>query len=69
MSRPLDRRQFLAGAAAAAKVAHVETLGADGKGTIADRAAAMAVAGMAKAGEKPKADVVPMKGRKSKTAA
>ena len=39
------------------------------RSTLADRAAAMAVAGMAKASEKPKADVVPMKRRKSNTAA
>ena len=35
------RKDSLAGAAAAAEVAHVETLGADGKGSIAERAASM----------------------------
>jgi len=39
------------------------------RSTLADRAAAMAVAGMAKAGEKPEADVVPLRRRKSTTAA
>lgn len=39
------------------------------RSTLADRAAAMAVAGMAKAGAKDKAEVVPMKRRKSTTAA
>jgi len=35
------KKEALAGAAGAARVAHVETLGADGKGTMTDRAAAM----------------------------
>ena len=39
------------------------------RSTLADRAAAMAVAGMAKAGEKPEAEIVPLKRRKSTTAA
>jgi integrase len=39
------------------------------RSTLADRAAAMAVAGMAKATAKPEGEVVPMKQRKSKTAA
>ncbi|MFO1117403.1 MAG: malonyl-CoA synthase [Beijerinckiaceae bacterium] len=35
------KKEALAGAAAAAKVSHVETLGPDGKGSLTDRAAAM----------------------------